>query len=597
MGGQDWRFPPTSLVNFLPIITARKSHRLPRAPPLTALPVFAREASVPPHRSSPSSSFVLRPLRSPPSTTASLSNTSPPAENSVATEDFLARQDLRASSTASVAVDHFRPKPSALTEKDIVTIIKKLTGEPAGKCGQNGLKPFCKINPAPKKGDKFWSKKPKKPAMKHAKPPPKKTKGKGKAAAAEPSEVDESQVGDALSENDDNESQEDSVEVIYVSSDSSPSPPKPARRICGKVPFSHQNACLDPNFLLKKAQHTSNRKTRSHSGDLVSGLPVTNKRKPNENSTPTSGDSVMSTLPPMIRVPRAQAKKRKTSGPTPIETLAQTESALSDLKKNLSGQQDARAKSEEKHQLVMAELEKLKADLKRAQADQDAATKRAEKAEAKLATVQQELSGLKRHISNMTQAVFGPRAANLQDDCVLMLKAIYTLTEQLYTGRVLTVKVVMGAKEPTTSIKKMLGCLSTLPPQIGELTRSAARKGILTALSRCLAYAPEINPEEVATGFPQLKDDGSEFVEEDYQRVVKDSRLAATQLTASLDLSKYQAAYDSKNKKLWPSVTGYWATCKLKSAKARSKMIQRRQQKLKSSSVIRPQVGNIPGAS
>ena len=89
------------------------------------------------------------------------------------------------------------------------------------------------------------------------------------------------------------------------------------------------------------------------------------------------------------------------------ETLAQTESALGDLKKNLSDQQDARAKSEEKYQLVLAELEKLKADLKRAQADQDAATKRAEKAEARLATVQQELSGLKRHISNMTQAVFG----------------------------------------------------------------------------------------------------------------------------------------------------------------------------------------------
>ena len=98
----------------------------------------------------------------------------------------------------------------------------------------------------------------------------------------------------------------------------------------------------------------------------------------------------------------------------------------------------------------------------------------------------------------------------------------------------------------------MLGCLSTLPPQIGELTRSAARKGVLTTLSRCLAYAPEKNPEEVAAGFPQLKDDGSEFAEEDYQRVVKDSCLAATQLLASLDLSKYQAAYDNKNKKVNP---------------------------------------------
>ncbi|KAI4999527.1 hypothetical protein ZWY2020_004116 [Hordeum vulgare] len=283
--------------------------------------------------------------------------------------------------------------------------------------------------------------------MKQARPPPnKKTKGKGKAVVTEPSEADESQVGDAPSENEDNESQEDSVE----------------------------------------------------------------------------------------------------------ESLIQTESALGDLKKSLSDQQDAQAKSEEKYRMVLAEMEKLKADLKRAQADQDVLTKRAEKAEAKLDTVQQELSGLKRHISNMAQAVFGPRAANLQDDCVLTLKAIYTLTEQLYTGSVLTVKAVMGAKEPITSIKKMLGCLSTLPPQIGELTRSAARKGVLTTLSRCLAYAPEINPEEVAAGFPQLKDDGSEFAEEDYQRVVKDSRLAATQLAASLDLSKYQAAYDNKNKKVNP---------------------------------------------
>ncbi|KAI5016403.1 hypothetical protein ZWY2020_006254 [Hordeum vulgare] len=191
------------------------------------------------------------------------------------------------------------------------------------------------------------------------------------------------------------------------------------------------------------------------------------------------------------------------------ESLIQTESALGDLKKILSDQRDARAKSEEKYQLVLSEMEKLKADLKRAQVDQDVLTKRAEKAKAKLNTVQQELSSLKRHISNMAQAVFGPRAANLQDDCVLTLKAIYTLTEQLYTGSVLTVKVVMGAKEPITSIKKMLGCLSTLPPQIGELTRSAAQKGALTTLSRCLAYAPEINSEEVAAGFPQLKDDGS----------------------------------------------------------------------------------------
>ncbi|KAI5011779.1 hypothetical protein ZWY2020_013916 [Hordeum vulgare] len=84
----------------------------------------------------------------------------------------------------------------ALTEEDIVSIIKKQTGKPLAKCSQIGFKPFCKINPAPK--------------------------------------------------NDDNESQDDVVET----------------------------------------------------------------------SPPSSGDSVMSALPPMIRVQGAQAKKRKTGGST-----------------------------------------------------------------------------------------------------------------------------------------------------------------------------------------------------------------------------------------------------------------------------------------
>ncbi|KAI4995786.1 hypothetical protein ZWY2020_037874 [Hordeum vulgare] len=228
-----------------------------------------------------------------------------------------------------------------------------------------------------------------------------------------------------------------------------------------------------------------------------------------------------------------------TNDPSPGESLVQTELALGDLRRNLVDQQDARTQSEDKYKLALVELEKLKAELERTQADQSAALKRAKKAEAKLATVQQELSGLKRHISNMTRAIFGSRVANLQDDCVLMLKAIYTLTELLYTGSVLTVKAVIGAKEPMTSIKKVLGYLSTLPPQIGELTRSAARKGVLTALSRCLVYAPEINLEEVAAGFPQLKDDGSEFVEEDYQKVVKDSRWHNS-TRRHLDLTKYR---------------------------------------------------------
>lgn len=89
------------------------------------------------------------------------------------------------------------------------------------------------------------------------------------------------------------------------------------------------------------------------------------------------------------------------------ESLAQVESAFVDLKKSLADQQDARAKSEEKCQVILSEMENLKAAHKKAQADQGAAVKRAEKAEAKLEVVQQELAGLKQHISNMAHAIFG----------------------------------------------------------------------------------------------------------------------------------------------------------------------------------------------
>ena len=98
----------------------------------------------------------------------------------------------------------------------------------------------------------------------------------------------------------------------------------------------------------------------------------------------------------------------------------------------------------------------------------------------------------------------------------------------------------------------MLGCLSTLPPQIEELKRSVARKGTLTALSRCLAYALELKPEELTGGFPELKDDGSDFTEEDYHRCVKEPRFAATQLAARLDLGNYQAAYAEHIKRVTP---------------------------------------------
>ena len=73
----------------------------------------------------------------------------------------------------------------------------------------------------------------------------------------------------------------------------------------------------------------------------------------------------------------------------------------------------------------------------------------------------------------------------------------------------------MGEKGTPKLIKDVLKCLSTIPKQFEELKKSAARKGAIAALSRALAYAPELNPEEMVGGFPQLKADGSEFMQDD----------------------------------------------------------------------------------
>ena len=61
---------------------------------------------------------------------------------------------------------------------------------------------------------------------------------------------------------------------------------------------------------------------------------------------------------------------------------------MGDLKKSLADQQDAQAQAEEKYQVILADMEKLKAANKKSQADQATALKRAEMAERKPEAVQ-----------------------------------------------------------------------------------------------------------------------------------------------------------------------------------------------------------------
>ena len=152
---------------------------------------------------------------------------------------------------------------------------------------------------------------------------------------------------------------------------------------------------------------------------------------------------------------------------------------------------------------------------------------------------------LSRFINTLVNA--GSRSSKLGDDMCIRLKAVYTLVEQLYTGAQRAISAALHKKQPPSLIKEVLEKLSVLPQRVEELKRSAARAGAITALSRAKAWQAELDQKELATGFPCLKEDGSSSEAADFTKCVKEMRPLASQLAEETDLSKYQAAYDSKN--------------------------------------------------
>ena len=89
-----------------------------------------------------------------------------------------------------------------------------------------------------------------------------------------------------------------------------------------------------------------------------------------------------------------------------------------------------------------------------------------------------------------------------------------------------------------------------LPARVEELKKAAARAGALTALTRAKAWVPDLDLVDVAKGFPSLKEDGSEFGQEDLRAINREVRPLACQLAEEADLSYYQASYDDKNRQV-----------------------------------------------
>ena len=91
-----------------------------------------------------------------------------------------------------------------------------------------------------------------------------------------------------------------------------------------------------------------------------------------------------------------------------------------------------------------------------------------------------------------------------------------------------------------------------MPARIEELKRSAARAGALTALTRAKAWISDLDPADLGNGYPSIKEDGSDFDNDDLRALTREMRPLASKLAEETDLSHYQAIYDASNKKVNP---------------------------------------------
>ena len=89
-----------------------------------------------------------------------------------------------------------------------------------------------------------------------------------------------------------------------------------------------------------------------------------------------------------------------------------------------------------------------------------------------------------------------------------------------------------------------------LPARFEELKRSTARAGALTALTRAKAWVPDLDPVDVGKGYPSLREDGSDFDNDDLRAITREMRPLACQLAEETDLSHYHAIYDVNNKRV-----------------------------------------------
>ena len=133
---------------------------------------------------------------------------------------------------------------------------------------------------------------------------------------------------------------------------------------------------------------------------------------------------------------------------------------------------------------------------------------------------------------------------------LIKLKAVYTLLEQLYSGSQRALAVVALSNPSPRLLQDALKGLVVLPQRIQDLRRASSRAGAVAALSRAKAWLPELDPADLALGYPSLKEDDIIFDDHDFTAWVKAIRPVATLVGNNTDLTKYAPGYDSEKRRI-----------------------------------------------
>lgn len=120
----------------------------------------------------------------------------------------------------------------------------------------------------------------------------------------------------------------------------------------------------------------------------------------------------------------------------------------------------------------------------------------------------------------------------------------------MYSGVQRVICATAYNKPPPALIKDTLEKLAVMPSRLMDLKKAAARAGALTALTRAKAWVSDLEPADLANGYPSIKEDGSEFDNDDLAVLTRELRPLASKLAEETDLTYFQAIYDADNKKI-----------------------------------------------